>query len=84
MTAVRRDAHPQVGAPDPNRETSPIVGDDEETEVEPNVAGGSCMFNGVRYAVGDYVMSGSELLRCEHPGVWVREGERWEPSRGAA
>jgi hypothetical protein len=67
--------HPQVGAPDPELETSPIVGEDEELEVEPNVAGGACTFNGVGFHIGDFVLSGSELLRCEAPGVWVREGE---------
>ena len=67
--------HPQVGAPDPERATSPIVGEDEDIEVEPNVRGGGCTFNGVAYRVGEFVQSGSELLRCEAPGVWVREGE---------
>jgi hypothetical protein len=65
----------QVGAPDPELETSPIVGDGDELEVEPNVAGGACYFNGVAYPIGDSVLSGSEWLHCEAPGVWVREGE---------
>jgi hypothetical protein len=66
---------PQVGAPDPERDTSPIVGEDEEFEVEPNVRGGGCRFNGVAYEIGAFVLSGHEVLRCEPPGVWVREGE---------
>jgi len=65
----------QVGAPDPELETSPIVGEDDELEVEPNVVAGACRFNGVSYRIGDTVLSGTELLRCESPGVWVREGE---------
>lgn len=66
----------QVGAPDPELETSPIVGgDDEERAVEPGGRAGACYFNGVAFPVGDFVVSGSELLRCEAPGVWVREGE---------
>jgi len=69
------DPRPQVGAPDPELETSPIVGEEEEVEVEPNVRAGRCIFNGVSYDVGAFVMSGHELLRCEAPGVWVREGE---------
>ncbi len=69
------DQHLQVGAPDPELETSPIVGEDDEVEVEPNVAGGGCRFNGVGYRIGDFVLSGDELLHCEAPGVWVREGE---------
>ena len=67
--------HPQVGAPVPDLDTSPIVGEDEEIEVEPSVSAGRCTFNGVSYRIGDFVRSGSELLRCEAPGVWVREGE---------
>ena len=65
----------QVGAPDPELETSPIVGEDDDVEVEPNVPGGACYFNGVAYRIGESVLSGAELLHCEEPGVWVREGE---------
>jgi len=36
---------------------------------------GVCYFNGAVYALGTYVLSGDELLRCERRGVWVREGE---------
>jgi hypothetical protein len=74
---------PQVGAPDPELETSPIVGEDEEVEAEPNVCGGRCLFNGVAYRIGDSVLSGNEWLRCEAPGVWVREGEVRPPPHGA-
>ncbi len=70
--------HLQVGAPDPELDTSPIVGDDDEIEVEPNVTEGRCTFNGVSFRWGDYVLSGDELLRCEAPGIWVREGEAVE------
>jgi len=66
--------HPQVGTPDPDKSTSPIVGEDD-VEVEPNVPAGGCTFNGADYQLGDLVQSGSELLRCEAPGVWVRAGE---------
>lgn len=69
------DVRLQVGAPDPELETSPIVGEEDEVEVEPNVPGGGCRFNGVAYRLGESVMSGDEWLRCEAPGVWVREGE---------
>lgn len=71
----RISMHPQVGAPDPELVTSPIVGEDDEVEVEPNVRSGDCTFNGVAYRIGDCVQSGTELLRCQAPGVWVREGE---------
>jgi len=56
-------------------ETSPIVGEDDDVEVEPNVAAGACYFNGVAYRIGESVLSGAEWLHCEAPGVWVREGE---------
>lgn len=84
-TAMRTpalDLRPQVGAPDPELETSPIVGEDDEVEVEPNVRGGACLFNGVAYRIGASVLSGSEWLRCEAPGVWVREGETRPLPRG--
>ncbi|UCH16067.1 MAG: hypothetical protein JSW36_09800 [Burkholderiales bacterium] len=78
MTATPT-SHPQVGAPDPQRDTSPIVGEEDQVEVEPNVLPGICYFNGVAYRIGDFVQSGSELLRCEAPGVWVRKGELRPP-----
>lgn len=68
---------PQVGAPDPERRTSPIFDDDdnEELSLDLELETGVCYFNDVAYAIGQYVRSGSELLRCEERGVWVREGE---------
>jgi len=75
MPTPLADERLQVGAPDPELETSPIVGEDDEAEVEPNVPGSGCYFNGVVYRIGDSVLSGDEVLRCEAPGVWVREGE---------
>lgn len=70
-----KEAHPQVGAPDPELATSPILDEDEREDIEPEVASAFCVFNGVNFRVGDYVVSGSELLRCEPPGLWVRQGE---------
>jgi hypothetical protein len=67
---------PQVGAPDPNRETSPILDEDEREDIEPDVESAFCTFNGVAYRVGSFVLSGHEVLRCEPPGLWVRQGER--------
>lgn len=63
----------EVGAPDPELKNSPVV----DSEIEDGEFSGIdrevqvCYFNGVRYASGDYVSSGDELLRCEN-GVWVR------------
>jgi hypothetical protein len=67
---------PQVGAPDPELRNSPVVeevteGPDDgpvDVAVKPQ-----CYFNGKGYRHGEFVCSGSELLRCEH-GVWVMEG----------
>lgn len=35
----------------------------------------ACYFNDMAYPVGQYLLSGSELLHCEERGVWVRRGE---------
>jgi hypothetical protein len=66
---------PQLGAPDPERKTSPIVDEDDELSLDLELETGVCYFNDTAYAVGDYVRSGSELLHCEERGVWVRKGE---------
>lgn len=68
--------HPQVGAPDPELDTSPILDEDEREDIEPDTGRAFCSFNGVAYRVGDYVLSGHEVLRCEAPGLWVRQGEQ--------
>ena len=68
--------HLQVGAPDPELKTSPIVDEsDHDQEIEPAGTGGTCYFNGVSYRIGEYVLSGHEVLRCESPGLWARRGE---------
>jgi len=66
---------PQVGAPDPELETSPILDDEERAEIEPNGSAGVCYFNGVSYPIGQYVLSGHEVLRCEAAGMWASRGE---------
>ncbi len=68
---------PQVGAPDPERKTSPIIDEDEMEDLSPDLEleSGACYFNGVSYPIGQYVRSGNELLHCEGRGVWVRTGE---------
>ena len=67
----------QVGSPDPELKTSPIMEETDEDfevtaqEVE-NLPG--CYFNNVSYPSGQYVCSGSgELLHCQN-GLWIREG----------
>jgi hypothetical protein len=68
---------PQVGAPDPERRTSPIFDDDgsEELSLDLELEAGVCYFNDVAYPLGQYVRSGDEVLHCEERGVWVRTGE---------
>jgi hypothetical protein len=68
---------PQVGAPDPERTTSPIFDEDEmdDLSLDLELEAGACYFNGLSYPIGQYVRSGSELLRCEERGVWIRTGE---------
>lgn len=67
----------QVGAPDPELETSPIIDESAENEqtgmdVE-SVSFAHCHFNGSAYDNGTEVCSGDELLQCEH-GTWLRIG----------
>jgi len=64
-----------VGAPDPELKTSPILDEDEEESLDAEIESGECYFNGVRYAIGEYVLSGDELLHCAGRGVWIRKGE---------
>lgn len=69
-------APPQVGAPDPERETSPVMGEADE-DFPPTGMGVDgkpvCLFNGTAFGQGEFVCSGGDLLRCDR-GVWVREG----------
>ncbi len=66
-----------VGAPDPELKTSPIMegtdysAEDLAQEVEEQPV---CYFNNISYKNGAYVCSGSgELLRCDK-GIWVQVG----------
>lgn len=65
-----------LGAPDPERRTSPIFDSTEydELSLDREIETGVCYFNDIAYPIGEYVCSGSELLRCEDRGVWIREG----------
>ena len=67
---------PQVGAPDPELETSPIFDDADEISLDQELESGACYFNGAAYSLGQYVLSGAEILRCDGKGVWVRVGEK--------
>jgi hypothetical protein len=65
----------QVGAPDPELNTSPIFDDYEGLSLDLELEAGACYFNNVAYPIGQYLLSGDELLHCEERGVWVRKGE---------
>ncbi len=81
MTLAKPDhppAHPpQVGTADPERRSSPIQIDPEQSfellreQVGDEAAG--CYFNDVAYAEGALIMSGNTRLRCER-GIWVEAG----------
>ncbi len=65
----------QVGAPDPELRTSPIFDEYADLSLDLEIEAGTCYFNNVAYAMGQYLLSGDELLHCEERGVWVRKGE---------
>jgi hypothetical protein len=69
---------PQVGAPDPEHRTSPILSretDTGELSFDSELEQEACLFNDQRYELGEYVRSGSELLHCVERGVWVKVRE---------
>ena len=83
VAAKRQQGVPQVGAPDPELNTSPIV---DESQYDEEAGGrdleteeGACYFNSEPYPIGSYVQSGSELLQCTSTGVWARKAEREGP-----
>ena len=66
---------PNVGAPDPQLKTSPILDSNEEETLDSELESGVCYFNGASHPIGRYVRSGDELLQCIEHGVWIRQGE---------
>jgi hypothetical protein len=67
---------PQVGAPDPELRTSPILEEqDEDFEVLKLETPGEpvCYFNNRSFPQGARVCSGEALLRCDY-GIWIRIG----------
>ncbi len=80
MKILHKPSLRQVGAPDPEMLTSPILDESELDEragsPDPGKESGACLFNGERFALGTYVLSGDEVLQCRPRGVWVRKGEQ--------
>jgi len=80
MTTELKTPIAQVGAPDPELKTSPIIDESEydehaaspDLELEAPV----CYFNEEAFQLGAYVQSGAEVLQCTEHGVWVRRGEK--------
>lgn len=73
---AERIAKPQVGSPDPELRTSPILEefDDDYLVLKQQVPGEPvCYFNDKKYPHGTYVCSGDSLLRCDY-GIWIRTG----------
>lgn len=69
---------PQVGAPDPEKRTSPILdplSEDDPLSLDAEIESGACYFNDARFAIGDTVRCGHELLQCDDRGVWTKIGE---------
>jgi hypothetical protein len=74
MTEER--SYPNVGAQDPELENSPIADEsvEESEDLKQEMPGEPvCMFNGVSFPNGSYVLSGSGLLRCDY-GIWIPAG----------
>jgi hypothetical protein len=71
---------PQVGAPDPELRTSPIIDEAEydEHEASPDLEleAPVCYFNDEAFPLRAYVQSGAEVLQCTERGVWMRVGEK--------
>lgn len=66
----------QVGAQDPELQNSPIAEEeDEDTDVVRQQVPGEpeCFFNGKSYKHGQFVASGTQVLKCSY-GVWVESG----------
>ena len=72
------DSLAQVGAPDPELNTSPIIDESEydETAASPDLEleAPMCYFNGEPFALGACVRSGSEVLQCTGRWVLLRNG----------
>ncbi|SPE20784.1 conserved hypothetical protein [Burkholderiales bacterium] len=66
---------PQVGAVDPELKTSPILDEDAEFSLDLELESSACYFNNVAYPIGQFVLSGNELLHCEERGLLVRKDE---------
>lgn len=63
----------QVGAPDPELRTSPIVSENDDDFLlakQRNPGAVACYFNNIAYDNNAYVQSGTYLLHCNY-GLWL-------------
>ena len=65
----------QVGAPDEELRTSPIFDEYDDISLDMDFEASACYFNNISYPIGQYLLSGDELLHCEGRGIWIRRGE---------
>jgi hypothetical protein len=66
---------PNVGVPDPELKTSPILDEMAEESLDSEFEESVCYFNAVPYPIGQYVRCGDDVLRCVGRGVWLRCAE---------
>jgi len=71
----------EVGAPDPERDTSPIVGEEEELSLNVELKREACHFNGVAHR--RICAQRQRPAPVRELDVWVRTGEI-RPKAGAA
>ena len=74
MTDMKHAA--DVGAPDPELNTSPIAEESGENDdvLRQQVPGEPvCYFNDKSYDNGAFIKSGASILRCDY-GIWVQAG----------
>jgi hypothetical protein len=64
-----------AGAPDEELRTSPIFDEYDDISLDFEFEASACYFNSVAYPIGQYLLSGDELLHCEGRGIWIRRGE---------
>lgn len=73
---MERSGLQQVGAMDPELQNSPVAQEfDEDSDIVRQQMPGTavCYFNGQSFTHDEYVISGSQVLRCQY-GVWIEAG----------
>ena len=72
MTSIKHAE--DVGAPDPELNTSPIADENDTESLRQEIPGEPvCYFNNNSFPTGSYIKSGSSLLKCDY-GIWMPAG----------